>query len=69
MGFYLRNQFSLKALQLNFGTAIESFPLPTLATSSLLFIKTLTQSEKYIDRIKIGDGERSLNKKRKKRQT
>lgn len=55
-------------LKWKFGTAVESFPLPTRATSSLLFIKTLTQSEKYTDRIKKkGTGEKSLNKKEKKK--
>lgn len=49
---YFKNQSCLKALEWKFGTAIESFPLPTLATSRLLFIKTLTQWEKYINRIK-----------------
>ena len=48
----LETQSCLKALKWKFGTAIESFPLPILATSSHLFIKTLTQWEKYIDRIK-----------------
>lgn len=56
----LKNQSCLKALEWKFGTAIESFPLLTLATSSVLFIKTLTQWEKYIDRIKKkGWGEKS----------
>lgn len=57
MGHYLwiklmENQFCLKALEWKLGTTIESFLLPTLATSSLFFIKTLTQWAKHIDRIK-----------------
>lgn len=65
----LEKKSCLKAPVWKFGTATESFPLPTLATSSLLFIKTLTQWEKYIDRIKKRGGEKSLSKKVKKRQT
>lgn len=66
---YSKNQSCLKALERKFGTAIESFPLPTLATSSLLFIKTLTQSEKYTDRIKKRGWGRKvwIRKKRKDR--